>query len=120
MLMSGYAWCDYYRVSQIYLEPENRSASYRHKTLEKVRSSWLFRDQVQFAELSITPVTQENADAMYVLARTVLHFSPEAKVVEKLIQSARASGRDKEAKFFETHFKAAYPEAYERWSLKQR
>lgn len=120
MLMSGYAWWDYHRLSQIYLEPENRSAAYRHNTLEKVRSSWLFRDQVQFAELSITPVTPENADAMYVLAHTVLHFSPEAKVVEKLIQSARASARDNEAVFFETRYKAAYPEAYERWSLKQR
>lgn len=118
-LVLGYAFWDYHRISQIYLEPAYRSPEYRYNTLEKIRSSWLFRDQVQYAELIITPVTPQNAAAMNVLAHKVLHFSPEAKVVEKLIQSANVLGRADDVKFFEARYRAAYPEAYERWRQRQ-
>jgi O-antigen ligase len=119
ILALAYAGWDYHRISQIYLNPAERSPAYRHNTLEKIRSSWLFRDQVQYAELIITPVTRENALAMNKLAHAVLHFSPEAKVVEKLIQSARLLGRVDEVAFFEDRYKAAYPESYWRWQAKQ-
>src|SRR5665647_2579325 len=58
---AGYAAWDYHRVSQIYLTPKMRSEAYRDNTLQKVGGSWLFQDQVYFAELTTTPVTVDNA-----------------------------------------------------------
>ena len=111
----AYAGWDYHRVSQIYLTPSERSEKYRENTLEKIRWSWLFQGQVQFAELTVTPLTPENAAAINALAHSVLHFSPEAKVAGKVIQSARMLGREDEAHFYELRYRAAFPVAYQQW-----
>jgi len=111
----AYAAWDYHRVSQIYLPPEQRTAAYRDNTLEKIRGSWLFRDQVQFAEFTLTSLTLENAAQLNAMAHELLHFSPEARVVEKLIESALLLGRDDEAKVFTQRYRAAYPQAYAQW-----
>ncbi|MDW5441076.1 PglL family O-oligosaccharyltransferase [Polaromonas sp. SM01] len=105
----------YYRVSQIYLPPEARSAAYHADTLAKIQGSWLFQDQVRFAELSITTLKPENAQAMHAMALELLHYSPEPRVVEKLIESAVMLGRDEEAAQYLARFRAAYPEAHARW-----
>lgn len=104
----GYAAWDYHRISQIYLPVAQRSAAYKDHTLEKIRNSWLFQDQVQFAELSTTPLTRDNAVQLNALAHGLLHYSPEARVVEKLIDSARLLGREDEAQYFALRYRAAY------------
>ena len=85
-------------------------------TLEKIRGSWLFREQVRFAELTLTPLTADNAGQFNAMAHELLHYSPEAPVVEKLIESAILLGRDEEARLFLERYRAAYPAAYARWS----
>ena len=105
----GYAAWDYHRISQIYLPVAQRSAAYKDNTLEKIRSSWLFQNQVQFAELTTTPLTLDNAVQINALAHGLLHYSPEARVVETLIDSARLLGREDEAQFFAVRYRAAYP-----------
>ncbi len=107
----GYAAWDYHRVSQIYLPIAQRSAAYKDNTLEKIRSSWLFQNQVRFAELTTTPLTPTNAAQLNAIAHGLLHFSPEARVVEVLIHSARLLGREDEALFYEQRLRAAYPRA---------
>jgi hypothetical protein len=115
LVAAGCAAWDYHRISQIYLPPAQRMAEYRTNTLEKIRDTWFFQNQVKFAELSTTPLTADNAAFMNSLAHQLLSFSPEARVVVKLIDSARILGRDEEAAFFEVRFKAAYPEAFQQW-----
>ena len=117
VLLAGvaYAAWDYRRVSQIYTAVERRAPAYRENTLEKIRASWLFRNQVRFAELSIATVTADNAAAMYTLATDLLHFSPESRVVEKLISSAMLLGRKEEAAFYVVRYQAAFPTEYGRW-----
>ncbi len=105
----GYAAWDYHRISQIYLPVAQRSAAYKDNTLEKIHSSWLFQNQVQFAELTTTPLTRDNAMQLNALAHGLLHYSPEARVVEKLIDSARLLGREDEAQFFALRNRAASP-----------
>ena len=112
----AYAAWDYHRISQIYLDPEVRDAVYRDNTLGKLKSSRLFADQVNFAELTTTPVEPENAARLNAMAHQVLHYSPEARVVEKLVESATMLGRDDEALSYVQRFKIAYPQEYERWS----
>ena len=112
----AYAAWDYHRISQIYLEPESRSAAYRADTLDKIRSSWLFADQVQFAELLITPLTPANAEWTLNTAKQLLHYSPEPRVVEKLIESAVLLGEDDEALAYLARYRAAFPKEHAFWA----
>ena len=114
----SYASWDYWRISQIYLPVPQRAAAYREDTLSKIRPSWLFQRQVQFAELGTTPVTADNAQRINALAKEVLHFSPEASVVQKLIDSAMLLGHEEEAAYYAKRFQAAYPQEYAAWTLR--
>ncbi|BDT70334.1 hypothetical protein os1_45270 [Comamonadaceae bacterium OS-1] len=113
------AW-DYRRASQVYMPPAARDAAYRDDPLAHARGSFLFQNQVQFAELSTTPLTQSNALAQYQLALGLLHFSPEHRVIERVIDSAMLLGLDDVAVFHMLRFKAAFPEAFADWVESRR
>lgn len=110
-----FAGWDYWRVSQLYTTVAERSDSYREGTFDKVQSSWLFQDQVRFAELTTASLNAENALRLNGIAHQLLHFSPEPRVVEKLIDSAVVLGRDDEAAFWMQRYLAAFPSAYAQW-----
>ncbi len=120
LVSAAYAAWDYHSISQIYLPPEQRASAYREDTLEKIRGAWLFSDQVRFAEYTTTPLTRNNAKQLYDMGLQLLHYSPEARVVEKLIESAVLLGRDEEARFYLARYKAAYPQEHARWAARQR
>ena len=84
--------------------------------MPSIRKSWLFRAQAQFAELTITPLTRANAQWTFDTAAALLHYSPEPRVIEKLIESAIVLGRDDEALLHLARFRAAFPEAHTKWS----
>ena len=113
---SGYIAWDYWRVNQLYLGHAERTSAYRDNTLEKLRGSWLFKSQVQFAELTTMQLTQDNATYAFDLAQQVLHFSPEPRVVERLIESAVMLGRDQDAAFYLNRYRAAFPVAHAQWT----
>ena len=115
MTAVAYAAWDYHRVSQIYLPPAQRASAYRDDTLEKTRATWLFRQQFDFAALSLTPLTRENALHVYDLSNQLLHFSPEPRVIEKVIESAVMLGRDEEALLHLARYRAAFPESHAQW-----
>ena len=119
MAVTAYVAWDYLRISQIYLIPKMRSEAYRDHTLEKVRNSWLFQNQVRFAELTTTPLTTHNAAKIRDLATAVLHFSPEPRVIEKLIKSNEMLGHDDEALYYRERYQAAFPESHARWAGKK-
>ncbi len=112
----GFAAWDYHRISQIYLQPEQRASAYRSDTLLKIRSSWLFADQVRFAELMLTPLTAANAAWVFDAAQSMLHYSPEPRVAEKAIESAVMLGRDDEAIIYLAAYRAAFPIEHARWA----
>jgi len=114
-----YAAWDYRRVSQIYVQPEARMPAYRDDPLPLVRQSWLFRNQALFAELTIVSLTRENAQWTYDTARALLHYSPEPRVVEKLVEAATVLGRQDEVLLDLARYRAAFPESYETW-IKER
>jgi O-antigen ligase len=109
LLALGYVGFDYTRVTQLYVPVDKRWPAYQQDTLAKVQDSWLFASQVSFATLLTTDVTLANAPAMQALALSVLHYSPEAKVVEKLITSALLAGQRADAEFYQARFCWAYP-----------
>lgn len=113
---SGYAAWDYDRISQIYKSPDHRSPALRDNTLVKIADSRLFADQVRFAELTTTLLTQNNAAHVHDLALAVLHFSPEPRVIEKLIESAALLGLQDEALYYAARYQAAFPESHAAWA----
>ena len=112
----AYASWDYHRVSQLYLNPDQRSMNYRDETLKKVSDTWLFRNQLEFAELTLTSVTPDNAKLMHAKALALMHYSPEARVVEKLIESAQMLNQMQEVSYLKARYQAAYPLEYQAWS----
>ena len=108
------AW-SYWRVSQLYLPQHERAASYRSDTMDKVRGTWLFQNPVQFAELTTTPLALDNAAHLHALAQQLVHFSPEPRVAEKLIESAVMLGRDDVAEYYLQRYKAAFPKEHAHW-----
>ncbi|MEO7107034.1 MAG: Wzy polymerase domain-containing protein, partial [Rhodoferax sp.] len=109
------AW-SYWRVSQLYVPQADRAAAYQEDTIGKLRGSWMFQNQVQFAELTTTLLAAENAAHQYDQALELLHFSPEPRVIEKLIESAVMLGRDDKAEYYMQRFKVAFPKEYAQWS----
>ncbi len=114
-----FAGWDYWRVSQIYLAHEERNPAYRIDPLSKARNTWLFRDQVDFAELTTTKLTRANAAHMAALARRLVHYSPEPRVIKVLIDSLTLLGRDDEALVHLARFRAAFPAEYAHWRAVQ-
>ena len=109
------AW-DYTRVSQLYLPVGQRLAIFRVDTLEKARASHLFANAVRFAELTTTPLTHDNAAQQYALARQLRHFSPEPRVLERVLESAERLGlNDDTVQRERQQFESAYPEAFAHW-----
>jgi O-antigen ligase len=115
MAAVSYAAWDYIRISQIYEARDDRLPAYQDDTLAKLHGSWLFANQVRFAELTLTTVTRANAAEMHALAERTLHFSPEPRVIVKLIESAVLLGREDEAYAQAERFSIAFPDDYARW-----
>jgi hypothetical protein len=116
----GYAAWDYARVSQIYRQPEERIAAWSDDTLDHVRRSWLFSGQSGFADLTLATPVRDNAAWMYALAQRTLHYSPEPRVIEPLVESATFLGRTDEAVQHLARYRAAFPADYEAWRRAQR
>ena len=89
-----YAAWDFNRVGQIYRQAASRDAVYRDNPLHHAKQSWLFKNQADFAELTTQTVTPENAADLYPHALRVMHYSPEARVVQRAIDSGTLLGHD--------------------------
>jgi len=92
-----YAAWDFNRVGQIYRQAASRDAAYRDNPLHHAKQSWLFQNQADFAELTTQTVTPDNAAELYLQALRVMHYSPEARVVQRAIDSGKLLGHDEQA-----------------------
>ncbi len=106
---------NYWRMSQLYMTAENRAPAYRDDTHSKVQGAWFFSGHVDFAVLSVTPVSEQTAPYLLQLGEQLLHFSPEAKVVEKILDAAIVLQRADKIAQYAPRFAAAFPENYRRW-----
>jgi O-antigen ligase len=103
---------DYHRVSQIYIQPHERSSWYAADPLGAAQKSIFFQGHARFALLMSTPLARDNAQQLYGLSQEVIRFSPEPRVIERLIEAAVALGKDDVAAFHLKRYKAAYPADY--------
>ena len=117
--LCAYTLWDYWRISQIFLPGDQRAPAYQTQTLEKIQGSWLFQNQVRFAALGLAEVTPDNAGQILDMSKELLHYSPEAMVLEKLLDSARLLGQTQEIDYYRPRFEAAYPAAYAQWAQRR-
>jgi hypothetical protein len=108
------AW-QYQLASQIYLPPSERMTAYQEDTIQKISRVALYQDQVRFADLTTTDLDAQNAPTVHDLALDMLHFSPESRVVELVIESARLLGREDEVGYYVLRYQAAFPQSYTKW-----
>ncbi|ARU05235.1 hypothetical protein CCO03_11575 [Comamonas serinivorans] len=120
LALLAYAAHDYWRIAQLFLATPDRAPDYADNTLAKVSDSWLFKGTVEFAALSIRDVNRGNAAEMLSLAERTLHYSPEPRVVEKLLDSAALLGRTDVVTLHRARFQAAYPEDHDNWQNASR
>ena len=92
-----YAAWDFNRVGQIYRQAASRDAAYRDNPLHHAKQSWLFKNQADFAELTTQTVTADNAADVYPQALRLMHYSPEARVVQRVIDSGKLLGHNEQA-----------------------
>jgi O-antigen ligase len=112
------AW-QYRAVSQLYRPVDKRPADLRDLRAAAVPSGTLFPDQVRFAWLTTHPLTTQNAEQVHEVALALLHFSPEPRVIERVVDSALLLGLDEEAAFHLQRYRAAYPAEHARWLAAQ-
>lgn len=113
--LGAYVGWDFYRVSQLYRPLTDRPPSLRHDTVRKVGDTPFFTDQVDFALLTTMELTRDNAGQVFAVANKLLHYSPEPRVIEPLIESAVMLGLDDDAAFHLKRYRVAYPADYARW-----
>ena len=119
LVLGIYASWDFWRVGQIYLPVQSRSPAYAQDTIARVGHSWIFRDQARFASLTLSTLTPQNAAQVNRQARQMLHFSPEPRVIERVIESAKLLGRDDDAAREMRRYQAAFPKEYREWLRQQ-
>jgi O-antigen ligase len=85
---------DYWRVRQIYLPAAERSVLWRDNPWEASRHTVFFGSAYRFAQLTTTKVQAANAAWVLDTGLQMLHYSPEPRVVQTVIDSARLLGRE--------------------------
>ena len=116
LCLAAYLGFDYHRASQIYLDEASRSARYTGDRLAHAQQSWVYQRQARFAQLMLTPVTPQTAAQVLTLALDLVHFSPEPRVIEPLIEAATMLHFDDVAIYHLARYKAMYPQEYAAWS----
>lgn len=121
VLVAGlaYACFDYVRVTQLYMMPEDRVWPFRVNTLQQAERSWLYRNAVHFAHISMAPVSRESAQQQLQEARKLMHYSPEARVVKRTMECLQVLGRKADFEREAAHFREVYPTEYAKWRKQQ-
>lgn len=114
-LLIAAAW-DYGKVSQIYLAPEARGRWWQGDAFALAGEAWFFRAQGDFARLTLTPPLRDDAASVMASAQALIAYSPEPRVIERLIESATLAGQDELALWHLARYRAAFPAAHAQWA----
>ena len=108
LCLIGLIGLDYQRARQLYLPQSERWALWADDPRAAAGRSWFFTEAVRFAQVTTTPVTADNAPAMLQASLALLHYSPEPRVIDPLIASARLTRQDGLARWHEAQKAAVY------------
>ena len=118
LVLRAAGWCtltlsllisaDYLRLRQVYLPHEQRIALWQDNPWAASRRTLFFGQTFLFAEVTSRRVNADNAQAMLQSSLVLLHYSPEPRVIDKLIESARMAGQPELAAWHEARKAAVY------------
>ena len=104
----------YARVSNLYSVAAVRAAVFDPFAALQEHDVFLFVDEVAFSRLAV-PLHSANAQEQYALAEDLLHYSPEPRVIERLLESAEFLGRSSALAFYKARYAQAFPERFIEW-----
>ncbi len=113
-LLALISW-DYLKVSQLYLPPQWRLASYKEDTLNRTRDTVLFKSHVLIAQVVTTQATPENAERLLAGALESLRTAPDPRVIKQVIAAASMAARHDLVTLHSERFQAAWPKEYAEW-----
>ncbi|MEO7640823.1 MAG: Wzy polymerase domain-containing protein [Ramlibacter sp.] len=113
--LCAFAWQEYQRASQLYLPYDQRDPALRDKPASELGRFYLFANQADFAALTTTPLTLANAAQLAGMAEKLLHYSPEPRVIEILVESLTLSNQQEQALWHLRRYKAAFPTEFAAW-----
>lgn len=111
-------WRDYALVSQAYFPSEQRRSGSQVDPLRVAGGALLFDSHFRFAELFLSDLSLASAGRVQVLALSMLHFSPEPSVIEKLLDSSLLLRDECTAAWARERYRAAFPQQYQAWALR--
>ena len=100
---------DYWRMRQIYLPSAERLVFWRDNPWEASRHTVFFESAYRFAQLTTTPVSTGNAQWVLDRGLEMLHYSPEPRIAQAVIDSARLLGRDDLVTLHQQRLQQAFP-----------
>ena len=109
LLGLAYASFDFVRVTQLYTVAQDRVWPFKQNTQEQAERSRLFQNAVLFAKLSTEPVTPQTAATQLAQAQKLMHYSPEQRVVKRIIECLHVLGQHDEAQAAQAHLDMVYP-----------
>lgn len=118
-LLGFVAW-QYIKVSQPYLPPSERIASYRDNPVEKAQDLILFRDHLLIGQMVQTELNPRTASIVYRAAVEAIKVAPDPQVIIPLIESAALLGMGAEVQQQMKLFERAWPTEYGAWLERQR
>jgi len=101
---------DYWRMRQIYLPSAERFVLWRDAPWDASRHTVFFEPAYRFAQLTTTPISAGNASWVLDTGLELLHYSPEPRIVQAVIDSARLLGRDDLVDLHQQRLQQAFPE----------
>jgi hypothetical protein len=109
LLLALLVAADYWRMRQIYLPAAERFALWRADPWDAARHTVFFEPAYRFAQLTTTRVSTGNAIWTLDMGQQMLHYSPEPRIVQAVIDSARLLGRDDLVTLHQQRMQQAFP-----------
>ena len=109
LLLALLVAADYWRMRQIYLPATERFALWRADPWDAARHTVFFEPAYRFAQLTTTRVSAGNAIWALDMGQQMLHYSPEPRIVQAVIDSARLLGRDDLVTLHQQRMQQAFP-----------
>ena len=114
LLASAQVYDSYDRVRQVFVPPNLRPPEYAKGIGLQSRDIVLFVHEIGFAQLS-AELTPQNAQNMLDIALDVMHSRLNPFAIERAIAALTLLGRSEEAYFYETRYKALFPDDFAHW-----
>jgi O-antigen ligase len=111
LLLALLVAADYWRMRQIYLPAAERFALWRVDPWDAARHTVFFEPTYRFAQLTTTRVNAGNARWVLDMGQQMLHYSPEPRIVQAVIDSARLLGRNDLVTLHQERMQQAFPSA---------